>query len=153
MQAKSAWSRGRRPILAIHFAGLIDSMSSQHDIYNPPPAPIAFYPPVSEPIHWTLADLGALILLAFPVYLAALWAWSIEPTLGLWVTAAGLFMILESWLSAVTFLHRHPDTQQLAPRRRWLVFLVAMLPWLLCLLFGTLLMIGLFWVSDAFLLY
>jgi hypothetical protein len=124
------------------------AMSTHHDIYNPPPAPVPYTPPPAEPIIWTRGDLLALGMLAFPVYLAAAWAWRIDPTLGLWVTAAGLFMILESWLSAVTFLHRHPDARRLAPRRRWMIFLVALLPWLMCLVFGAALMLGLFTLSD-----
>jgi hypothetical protein len=126
-------------------------MSSSHDIYNPPPAPVPYTPPAVEPIVWTGGDLLALGMLACPVYLAAAWAWSIDPTLGVWVTAAGLFMILESWLSAVTFLHRHPAARRLAPRRRWLVFLAALLPWLMCLAFGVALMLGLFVISDRWL--
>lgn len=123
-------------------------MSTHHDIYNPPPAPIPYAPPPVEPITWTGGDLFALGMLAFPVYLAAAWAWAIDPTLGVWVTAAGLFMILESWLSAVTFLHRHPAARRYPPRRRWMIFLVALLPWLLCLGFGVALMLGLFSLSD-----
>ncbi len=126
-------------------------MSLHHDIYDPPPAPIPYTPPAAPPIVWSRGDLLALGLLAFPVYLAAVWAWAIDPTLGVWVTAAGLFMILETWLSAVTFLHRHPHARTLAPRSRWLIFLVALLPWLLCLVFGVALMLGLFALSDHFL--
>lgn len=123
-------------------------MSVQHDIYNPPPAPIPYTPPAAEPIVWTGGDLFALGMLAFPVYLAAAWAWSIDSTLGLWVSAAGLFMIFETWLSAVTFLHRHPAARRLSARRRWMIFLVALLPWLMCLVFGVALMLGLFSLSD-----
>ncbi|GIW88418.1 MAG: hypothetical protein KatS3mg108_2742 [Isosphaeraceae bacterium] len=123
-------------------------MSRSHDIYNPPPVPVRYEPPATEPIVWTGRDLVALAMLACPVYGAAVWAWSVEPTLGLWVTAAGLFMILESWLSAVTFLHRHPEARRLSAKRRWLVFLVALLPWLICLVAGVALMLGLFVLSD-----
>ncbi len=124
-------------------------MTATHDIYNPPPAPIPLIPAPPEPIRWCLADLAALAALAFPVYLAAAWAWSIDLTLGLWVTIAGVFMILESWLSGLTFLYRHPDARGLRGVRRWMVFFTALSPWLLTLGFGVALMLGLFVLSDS----
>jgi hypothetical protein len=122
-------------------------MSGSSDIYNPPPVPLPVGPPPPEPLRWTPGDLGVLAGLAFPVYLAAAWAWAIDPTLGLWVSIAGLFMILETWFSALTFLARHPETDR-APRRRWMVFLVALSPWLLSLGLGAGLMLGLFALID-----
>lgn len=127
-------------------------MSATHDIYNPPPATIAITPAPPEPIRWTGVDLVALTALAFPVYLAAAWAWSVDLTLGVWVTIAGVFMILESWFSALTFLHRHPAARGLRGMQRWMVFLSALSPWLLTLGFGLALMFGLFLVSDTILL-
>jgi hypothetical protein len=124
-------------------------MSSANDIYNPPPAPVPLVPRRPEPIRWTLGDFVALAVLGIPVYVAAAWAWSIEPTLGLWVTVAGVFMISESWLSAVAFIHRHPAAAHLGQGRRWPIFFVAMLPWLITLACGVTLMLGLFYLSDA----
>ncbi len=120
-------------------------MSITHDIYNPPPAPDPLEPPRAEPIQWSVSDLAALAALCAPVGAIAAWAWSVEPTLGLWVTIAGVFVILESWFSALTFLHRHPSERFVG---RWLVFLAALMPWLLSLGFGAALMIGLFRLSD-----
>jgi hypothetical protein len=119
------------------------------DIYNPPPAAIPLAPPRPDPIRWTTGDLVALAAFAFPVYLAAAWAWSIDITLGLWVTVAGVFMILESWLSALTFLNRHPDARGLVGGRRLMVFFTALSPWLITLAFGVTLMLGLFMLSDS----
>lgn len=117
-----------------------------HDIYNPPPAPRAMEPPKPEPLHLRSGDLAALGMLCLPVAVASAWAWAIEPTLGLWVTVAGVFVVLESWFSALTFLHRHPDDARRG--RRWLIFLAALVPWLLSLGVGAALMIGLFRISD-----
>ena len=121
-------------------------MSRSHDIYDPPPAPRAFEPPPPEPIRWTAADLAALAVLGLPVAASAAWAWAIDGTLGLWVTIAGVFVILESWFSALTFLHRHPAEDRRG--RRWLIFLAALFPWALSLGLGAALMIGLFRLSD-----
>jgi hypothetical protein len=120
---------------------------SSSDIYNPRPMPVSVGPPAAEPVQWNAGDLGALIVLGLPVYVAVGWAWSIDHTLGLWVSIAGVFMILESWFSALTFLHRHRETS-LTPGRRWLVFLAALLPWLITLGLGVVLMLGLFSLSD-----
>ncbi len=116
-----------------------------HDIYDPPPAPRRIEPPPAEPIPWKTGDLAALALLCVPVVGVSAWAWAIEPTLGLWVTIAGIFVILESWFSALTFLHRHPDA---GTSRRWVIFLAALAPWALALGFAATLMKGLFFVSD-----
>lgn len=87
----------------------------------------------------------ALIVLCAPVYVAAGWAWAIDNTLGWWVTIAGVFVTVESWFSALSYLHRHPGA---GPRQRWLIFLAALMPWVLSLGLGAALMIGLFRVSD-----
>lgn len=116
-----------------------------HDIYDPPPVPRRIEPSPPEPIAWTGGDLVALALLGVPVAAAAIWAWIVDPTLGLLATIAGIFVILESWFSALTFLHRHPDARA---GRRWLIYLAALMPWALALGFATTLMKGLFFVSD-----
>jgi hypothetical protein len=116
------------------------------DIYDPPPAPIAWSPPEAEPLRWTRGDLACLLALAIPLLGAAAWAWSIEPTLSIWVAVGGAFVILESWFSALTFLHRHPSAAR--PGGRWVIFLAALVPWLIGLGFATALMLGLFLASD-----
>jgi hypothetical protein len=123
-------------------------MNTLHDIYDPPPAPLPLAPPKAPPLPWTVGDLVPLALLALPVSAAALWAWAIDRTLGFWVSVAGAFMLLESWLSALTFLQRHPLATA-GRGRRWLIFLAAFVPWILCLVFGVALMLGLFALSDS----
>ena len=120
-------------------------MSTLPDIYNPPPAPLAYTPPRPEPLRWTAGDLLCLAGLSAPLIAAVAWAWSFEPALGPWVTVGGAFVVLESWFSALSFLHRHPSER---PRARWLVFLAAMVPWLLGLGLTAALMVGLFLASD-----
>jgi len=121
-------------------------MSTTRDIYNPPPAPEKLGPPEPEPIRWTGPDLLALAVLCVPVAVCTAWTWAIDTTLGLWVTIAGVFVVLESWFSALTFLHRHPDDDRRG--RRWLIFLAALFPWALSLGLGAALMLGLFRLSD-----
>jgi hypothetical protein len=116
-----------------------------HDIYDPPPAPVAYGPPKAEPIPFTRADVLYLVGLFGVLSVVAASAWSIDPTLGPWVTVGGLFVILESWFSALTFLHRHPSEHT---GGRWMIFVAALIPWLLGLGFATALMLGLFYVSD-----
>lgn len=115
------------------------------DIYNPPPAPIAYDPPQPEPLAITGTDLLWLLGLLGLLVVVSVMAWNIEPTLGAWVSVGGLFVILESWFSGLSFLRRHPDDR---PTSRWLIFLAAMIPWFLGLGFAATLMQGLFWLSD-----
>jgi hypothetical protein len=115
------------------------------DIYDPPPAPVAWTPPKPEPLPFQSSDLIYLAGLCLLLCLAGYWAWSIEPILGLWVSIGGVFVIFESWFSAITYLHRHPDEH---PGRRWMIFLAALVPWLIGLGFATALMLGLFLISD-----
>src|SRR5689334_6167934 len=119
-------------------------MSTLPDIYDPPPAPVAWSPPEVEPIRWTSGDLACLAALIAPLLAAAAWTWSYEPTVSLWLAVGGTFVILESWFSALTFLHRHPSAR---PGGRWIIFLAALVPWLLGLGFATLLILGLFLAS------
>jgi hypothetical protein len=92
-----------------------------------------------------VGDLVALVVLCAPVYVLAGWAWAIDSMLGWWVTLAGIVVTVESWFSALAFLHRHPGARRL---HRWLVFLAALMPWVLSLGSGAALMIGLFRLSD-----
>jgi hypothetical protein len=116
-----------------------------HDIYDPPPAPIPWTPPKAEPLTWTTGDLACLVIFSAMLCVAVSWAWALEPSLALWVGLGGLFVILESWFSALTFLHRHPSAR---PLGRWMVFLAALVPWMLGLGFAAALMMGLFAASD-----
>jgi hypothetical protein len=115
------------------------------DIYNPPPPPIAWEEPTSEPLSFTMGDLVWLLVLCLILFIGAAWAWAIEPALGIGITVAGLFVVLESWFSALTFLHRHPRERTVS---RGLIFLAALVPWILGIGGAATLMMVLFWASD-----
>ena len=53
-------------------------------------------------------------------------------------------MIVESWFTALGFLHRRPTEGG----GRWKIFLAALLPWVLGLGLAAALMLGLFYLSD-----
>ena len=115
------------------------------DIYDPPPAPVPWNPPPRPPLVWTRADVACLatfgVLLAFSAGLA----WSIEPTVSVVMAVGGTLVILESWFTALGFLHRRPAA---TVRGRWKIFLAALVPWLVGLGVAAMLMMGLFLISD-----
>jgi hypothetical protein len=117
-----------------------------HDIYDPPPAPEQDWtPPRSEPLIFTTGDLMCLVGLCAVVFAVAATAWSAEPALALATAAAGSLVILESWFTALGFLHRCPP---LRLKARWMIFLAALVPWLLGLGVAVTIMLSLFWVFD-----
>jgi hypothetical protein len=120
-------------------------MSTLHDIYNPPPAPVPFTPETPEPIRWSVGDLLCLLVLCMPLFALAAWASSFEPSLWPLVVLGGGFVVVESWLSALSFLHRHPAERGAT---RWMIFLAALVPWLLGLGLATALILGLFTATD-----
>jgi hypothetical protein len=115
------------------------------DIYNPPPAPIPFEPPAPEPLAITTSDVAWLVGPCALLAVASVAAWAVDMLFGIWVVVGGLFVIFESWFSGLTFLRRHPAAR---PLKRWLIFLAALVPWLIGLGFATVLMLGLFYLSD-----
>lgn len=115
-----------------------------HDIYNPPPAPVPWNPKV-EPLVFTWGDLVCLATLCSLLCLIAAVSWSSEPTMALLTAVGGSLVILESWFTALGFLHR---TKPLRLRARWTVFLAALIPWLIGLGIAAALMLSLFWFSD-----
>jgi hypothetical protein len=116
-----------------------------HDIYDPPPAPMAWKPPEAERLVYTTGDLVCLSLLcALPLAASAL-AWSSEPTVAVFTALGGTLVILESWFTALGFLHRR---RSLGLRARWTIFLAALVPWLVGLGFAATLIMGLFLFSD-----
>jgi hypothetical protein len=115
------------------------------DIYDPPPARMTLQPQSGQPLYWTGRDLVWLGMLVGLCLIGAYWAWTIEPVLWPTVLVGGLFVALESWFSALTFLHRHPDAPKNA---RGKIFLAAMAPWALGLGLAAALMVGLFAVTD-----
>ena len=68
-----------------------------------------------------------------------------SPTLALATAAAGSLVILESWFTALGFLHR---ARRCGSRRAGLIFLAALVPWLVGLGVAVTVMLSLFWVSD-----
>jgi hypothetical protein len=121
-------------------------MTGTHDLYDPPPPPVKWEtPPAGEKISWTQGDVLWLVAVCIGLLVGAGWAWAIEPALGVGVTIAGLFVILESWFSALTFMHRHPHQR---PLGRGVIFLVALLPWAVGIGAAVALLLMLFWYSD-----
>jgi hypothetical protein len=116
-----------------------------HDIYDPPPAPIPWNPPPSPPLRLTRGDLAFLAALVVILAFASGIALALEPTLAIMISLGGSLVILESWYTAIGFLHRQPP-ESLA--RRWTIFLAALVPWVVGLGIAALLMAGLFLLSD-----
>ena len=59
----------------------------------------------------------------------------------------GSLVVLESWFTALGFLHRF---KPLGLRARWTIFIAALVPWLIGLGIAATLMLVLFWLSDVF---
>jgi len=115
-----------------------------HDIYNPPPAPVPFNPK-SEPLIFTTGDLVCLVTLCGLLFCVATVAWRAEPMMAILTSVGGSLVILESWFTALGFLHR---CRPLSLRARWTIFLAALVPWLIGLGIAATLMLSLFWFSD-----
>ena len=116
-----------------------------HDIYDPPPAPMAWNPPQPERLVFTTGDLVCLVLLCALLVAASALAWSSEPTVAILTALGGTLVILESWFTALGFLHQN---HSLGLRARWTIFLAALVPWVIGLGIAAMLIMGLFLVSD-----
>lgn len=116
-----------------------------HDIYDPPPAPVAWNPSKTEPLVYTWGDLVCLITLCLTLFVASILAWRNEPMVALITTMGGTLVIVESWFTALGFLHRH---RSISLRARWTIFLAALVPWLIGLGIAAMLMLSLFLVAD-----
>jgi hypothetical protein len=123
------------------------ALQAMHDIYDPPPAPISWNPPKADPLVFTTGDLVCLVSLCLLLAVTAMVAWTAEPAMAIVTALAGSLVILESWFTALGFLHRR---RSLSLRARWTVFLAALIPWLVGLGVAASLMLGLFLVSDWF---
>jgi hypothetical protein len=120
-------------------------ISTTRDIYDPPPAPVPLAPPAPEPITWRpgdLAVLGALIVLAVA---GAAWAWTVEPSLAVLVLIGAAIVIVESWSTALGFLHRQPTV---GDRGRWRIYVAALVPYVLGIALAAGIMMGLFRLAD-----
>ena len=120
-------------------------MSTAHDIYNPPPAPEPLAPPQPDPIAWRRSDLVMLAALIVVAVAASAWAWTVEPSLALLVLLGGTIVIVESWSTALGFLHRQP---KMGANGRWRIYVAALVPYILGLALATALMMGLFNLLD-----
>jgi hypothetical protein len=123
-------------------------MNSGRDIYDPPPAPLAWAPPRPEPLRWTRTDLVGLLAVCGLLAFASALAWRAEPTIGLLTALSGSLVVVESWFTALGFLHRRPEH---SASQRLRIFLAALLPWAFGLGISVLLMVGLFTFSDRLL--
>ncbi len=110
-----------------------------------PPSPIRGTPSRGDDQSVTKSDLLWLAGLFALMFGLAASAWAIAPVLGIGAIIGGLFVALESWFSGLTFLRRHPSAR---PMGRGLIFLAALVPWLIGLGFTAALMWGLFLISD-----
>lgn len=117
-----------------------------HDIYDPPPVPpVDWDPPRSGPLIFSKGDLVCLVSLCAGLLAIALLAWRNEPLLALVSAGAGGLIILESWFTALGFLHRCPSVSL---RFRWTIFLAALVPWLIGVGLAASLILCVFWISD-----
>jgi hypothetical protein len=106
---------------------------------------VSLPPTPAEPLEITATDLLWLAVAISGLVVAAGAAWAVDGMFALGVIVGGLFVIFESWFSGLTFLKRHPAAR---PVRRWLVFLAALVPWILGLGLAVCLMVFLFWLSG-----
>ena len=120
-------------------------MSAFHDIYDPPPAPVALAPRRDEPLSFTRGDLACLLTLCTLLCVAAGLAWPGEPGMAVVSALGGSLVVLESWFTALGLLHK---AGALGLRARWSVFLAALLPWIFGLGMAAMLILGLFWITD-----
>jgi len=118
-----------------------------HDIYNPPPAPVAWNPPKPERLVLKTGDLVCLLTLCGTLCVASMLVWRTEPTVAIITAMGGSLVILESWFTALGYLHRRGS---LGLRGRLTIFLAALVPWLVGLGIAAVLMLVLFYVSDWF---
>lgn len=116
------------------------------DIYDPPPAPEHdLATPTAEPLKFTSSDLVCLVALCAVLFIVSAAGWRDEPALALATAAAGTLIIVESWLTALAFLHRSPP---LGLKARLLIFVEALVPWCLGLATAVAVIMGLFWIVD-----
>jgi hypothetical protein len=121
-------------------------MSTVHDIYDPPPSTTSWLPPEPDAFSFTPGDLRCLLALCAGWVGATIPLWLMEPLVGLLAMIGGALVIFESWYTALIYLHREGIS---GPWRRFRIILAAHLPWIIGLGIATLLMAGLFVLSDG----
>lgn len=117
------------------------------DIYDPPPAPVALGTPASERMIWTKTDYACLATFGLIVAAGSLLASLFEPTLAILTALGGTLVFVESWYTAVAYLHRHPAASM---KLRWITFVAALVPWTVGLGVAAGAMLILFKISDMF---
>ncbi len=120
-------------------------MSTMHDIYDPPPAPVPLVPPAPEPVIYRPGDLVILAALVLGVAGLAFSTYFYDPSIAYLTLVGGGIVIIESWSTALGFLQKRP---WMGVAGRWRIFAAALLPWLLGLGLAAALMISLFVLSD-----
>ncbi len=116
------------------------------DIYDPPPAPEHdLATPAADSLNFTSGDLVWLVALCAVLFVVSAAGWRDEPALAVATAAAGSLIIVESWLTALAFLHRGPP---LGLKARLLIFVEALVPWLLGLAAAVAVILALFWIVD-----
>ena len=116
------------------------------DIYDPPPVPeIDWERPKSEPFFFSRGDVVCLATLCGLLLVATVAVWPTEPMLAVIAAGAGTLVVLESWFTALGYLHRSP---RLDLKGRWTIFLAALLPWIVGVSSAVIFMLCLFWASD-----
>lgn len=124
---------------------MADPMTTQHDIYDPPPSGTSWLPPSHEPLTFTGADLSCLLLLGLLVLIGSAVAFAFEALLGILVLIGGSLVVLESWYTALGFLHKRPTDHAW---QRVVIILAALVPWVVGLGLSAALMIALFFLTD-----
>ncbi len=126
---------------------MIDPMSTNHDIYDPPPSTVSYLSAPYEPLQFTRLDLICLAFLFVIVVGLAIPAFFFDLILGLLVLIGGSLVTLESWYTALGFLSRFPSK---GPWGRLGIMAAALIPWIVGLGLSAALMIGLFaWTELA----
>jgi len=116
------------------------------DIYDPPPVPDHDLASLeTQPLQFTRSDLACLIGLCLVLFAAAVIGWRDEPELAIATALGGVLVIVESWMTALGFLAKGP---RLGLKARLLIFVEALVPWLVGLAAATAVILGLFWVAD-----
>ena len=120
-------------------------MTSQHDIYDPPPSRTSWLPPQAEVLTFTGGDLACLAVLGLIVVAGSVAGFLYEPLLGALTMVGGALVVLESWYTALGYLARRPAESRLG---RVVIIAAALVPWVVGLGMAAALMIGLFVLTD-----